>query len=69
VPPIDWPRCRIDELARDAHAVSGLAQAAFQHIAHAEFPANLLHVNGTAFVGEARIARDDESSNLTTRVM
>ena len=54
------PGRRIDELARDAHAVRRLAQAALQHIAHAELAAHLLRIHGSALVGEARVARDDE---------
>ena len=51
---------RIDELAGDAHAVRGLAHAAFEHVAHAELAADLPHVDGAALVGEARIAGDHE---------
>ena len=51
---------RLDELRGDAHAVARLAHAALQHIAHAEFAPDLLHVDGAALVGEAGIARDDE---------
>ena len=36
---------RIDELAGDAHAIRRLAHAAFEHVAHAEFAADLLHVD------------------------
>ena len=36
------------------------ANAAFEHVAHAEFGADLLHVDGAALVGEGRVARDDE---------
>ncbi len=50
----------IDQLTCDADTVSGLAHAAFQHIADAELAADLLHVHRAAPVGEARIARDDE---------
>ena len=37
-----------------------LAHAAFQHVAHAQLAAHLLHVDRPALVGEARVARDDE---------
>ena len=50
----------LDELAGDANAVPGLAQAAFEHVAHAEFPADLLHVDGASLVGKAGIAGDHE---------
>ena len=48
------------QLTGDAHPVAGLAHAAFEHVAHAQFARHLLHVDRTPFVGEARIARDDE---------
>src|SRR5258706_918618 len=48
------------ELNRDAHALAGLAYAAFDDIADAEFLADLLQVDGPALVGERRVARDDE---------
>src|ERR1700730_8723606 len=45
--------CGINELPGYADAISRLAHAAFEHIAHAEFAADLLHVDGFALVGEA----------------
>jgi hypothetical protein len=39
---------------------AGLAQAAFEHVAHAQLAAHLLHVDRAALVGEARVARDHE---------
>src|SRR5882724_8054741 len=48
----------IDKLTGDTNPVSGLAHAAFQHVAHPELAADLLHIDGAAFVGETRIARD-----------
>ena len=50
----------VDELPGDADARSRPAHAAFQHVAHAEVAADLLHVDGAALVGEGRVARDDE---------
>src|SRR5579863_9252652 len=38
----------IDELAGNPHPVARLANAAFQQVAHAEFAANLLHVDRLA---------------------
>src|SRR5262249_38635148 len=55
----------IDELARNAHPRSGLAHAAFQHIADAEVATDLFDVHGTALVGEARISRDHEEPGKT----
>ena len=52
--------CGIDELPGDAHPVCRLAHAAFEHVAHPELAADLLHVHGPALVGEARIAGDHE---------
>ncbi len=39
---------------------AGLAHAALEHVAHAELAADLLHVDGPALVGEARVAGDHE---------
>src|SRR6516225_4766222 len=50
----------VDQLRGDAHATACLAHGAFEHIAHAEFAPDLLHIDGAAFVGEARVASDDE---------
>ena len=50
----------LNTLRGDANAIAGFAQAAFEHIAHTKFAADLLHVDRTALVGEGRIARDDE---------
>ena len=52
--------CCIDQLRGDAHPTSGLAHAAFEHVANAELAADLLHIDGLAFVGKARSAGDDE---------
>ena len=50
----------IDQLSRDAHTVSSLAHTSFQNVAHAEFSGDLLHIDGSALVGESRVASDDE---------
>ncbi len=47
-----------DQLDRDAHPAARFAHAAFEHIAHAQFLADLLDVDGLAFVGEGRVAGD-----------
>src|SRR6185437_13892558 len=49
----------VDELARYAHAIARFAHAAFEHVANTELRADPFHVDRLAFVGEARIARDD----------
>src|SRR5215831_14909979 len=51
---------RVHQLPSDAHPLSGLTHAAFEHVAHAEVAPDLLHVNGFALVRKARIARDHE---------
>src|SRR5262249_37336886 len=53
-------RVRVDQLPRNAYSITGFSQAAFEYVAHAEFAADLLDVYGSVFVGEARVARDDE---------
>src|SRR5215469_11892093 len=50
----------LDQLAGDANAIAGFPQAAFEHIAHAQIAANLLHINSAALVGEGGVARDHE---------
>jgi len=39
---------------------TGFAHAAFEHVAHAQFARDLLHVHGLALVGEGGVAGDDE---------
>jgi hypothetical protein len=50
----------IDELARNAQAIAGLANASFQNILHAKVSGDLADVGGLSLVGEARIAGDHE---------
>ena len=49
----------VDELRGDADRVGPL-DAAFEHVAHAQLPADLLHVHALALVDEGRVAGDDE---------
>jgi len=44
----------------DTHAAVMAAEAAFQHVAHTEFAADLPDVDRFAFVLKARVAGDDE---------
>jgi hypothetical protein len=60
-------RRRVDELRGDAYALRRLADAAFHHVAHAQFAADLLDVRGVPFVSEARIARDHEQPTHVTQ--
>src|ERR1700732_3595535 len=50
---------RVDELTADADASAGLAQAALQHVVHAERAGDLLRIAPLALVAEGRIAGDD----------
>jgi hypothetical protein len=50
----------LDELRGNANAVISSAQAAFEHITHAELARDLPHIDRAALVGEARIASYDE---------
>jgi hypothetical protein len=43
-----------------AISICRLAHAAFEHVPNAQLATDLVHVNGTALVGEAGIAGDDE---------
>ena len=52
----------IDQLRRDPHLVVSLAHAAFQHIPHAQLLAHVLYFHRFAFVGEGRVASDDEQA-------
>jgi len=51
---------RIDQLSGDAHAVSALSHRTFEDIADTKLAADLLHIDRSALVRKARIARDDE---------
>src|SRR5882724_4275163 len=51
---------RVDQLCGDAHPTACFAHRSFEDIANAQFAPDLLHVDGLAFAGEARIAGDDE---------
>src|SRR6266508_3847551 len=56
------PACRVKELRCDPDATPRFANTAFQHIAHPELSADLLHLHRLAFVGEDRIPRDDKET-------
>jgi hypothetical protein len=51
---------RFDQLSGNPHTLAGFAHRAFEHIAHTQFARYLLHVDGLALVGKARIAGDHE---------
>ena len=49
---------------------AGLAHGAFEHVAHAQFARHLLHVDGSALVGEGRVTSDHEQpTNRDNAVM
>src|SRR6266403_2643021 len=52
----------IGEVHPDADTLAGPLDAAFEDVAHAEFAADLLHVDRSALVCEGRIAGDDEEA-------
>ena len=52
----------LDKLPGDAQPVCGLANAAFQHVADAEFRGDLADVDRLALVGERGISGDDEQA-------
>src|SRR5271165_6735763 len=54
------PSRRVDQLAGNAHTVTGLADASFEHIAHPEFTSDLAQIGRFALVCKARITRDHE---------
>src|SRR6516164_4096170 len=43
---------RINKLGSDANPIIGSTDAAFEHVAHAQFATDLLHINGLALVRE-----------------
>src|SRR5215471_12663881 len=51
---------RLDQLRGDPQPVAALADASFEHVAHAELASDLLHINRAAFVDEAAVACDDK---------
>src|SRR5262245_32304616 len=50
----------IDQLSTDAHELSSVLRAAFEHVAHAELSPNLSHIDRLALVGHGYASRDDE---------
>src|SRR5450759_92691 len=51
---------RLNQLCCDPYAARSFSHAAFEHVAHAQFTPYLLDIDRPAFVGEARVARDNE---------
>jgi hypothetical protein len=51
---------RIDQLGGHPHPVSGLADAALDHVAHAQLSPDLLNIHRLALVGEGAVARDHQ---------
>jgi hypothetical protein len=50
----------VDELRTDAHPVAAALHGTFQHIAHAEFAADLPEIDMLSLVGEGRVATDHQ---------
>ena len=57
-------RFTFDQLRSDPDPIAGLAHAAFEHIAHAELPADLFHVDRTALVSKGGVPGDDEQRGI-----
>src|SRR5215470_11098690 len=53
-------RRSFDELCVDAYSAPSLAHTAFEYISHSQLASDLLYVDSSAFVSEARIAGDHE---------
>ena len=53
----------VDELDIDPHTAPAALHRAFEHIAHVQFAADLLHVIGLALVGERGVACDHERAS------
>ena len=51
---------RVHQLRGDPDTIADLADAALEHVTHAELARHLLHVDRAALVHERRVARDDE---------
>ena len=56
------PGRRVGQLTGDAQVVSGLANASFKNVTHAELASDLFDIDSFALVGEARIAGDDKKA-------
>src|SRR5262245_25078431 len=50
----------LDKLTSNANATTRLADTALKYVAHTEFSADLLNINSTSFVDEARVPGDYE---------
>src|SRR5262249_41864053 len=50
----------LDELTCNANPIAAAADTTFEHVTDTEFSGNLFHVDGTTFVGEAGVPRDDK---------
>src|SRR6516165_6285676 len=58
----------IDKLDVDPYTITAALNAPLQNVTDVELSADLLHVNGFAFVGKCRVARDDERSGNARQV-
>ena len=56
--PRDAPRCAVDQMRGDPEAVPGPLQAAFEHVADAEFAGDRADIDRSALVGEGRRVGD-----------
>ena len=61
-------RLRLDQLHVDPHPVAAALDAALEHVAHVEVPADLADVDRLAPVGESRVPRDHEAARDAGKV-
>jgi hypothetical protein len=52
--------CRVGQLTGDPNSIARIPHAAFEHVAHTKFAPNLLHIDRSPFLDEARIVGDDQ---------
>src|SRR5262245_38222404 len=52
----------VDKLPRYTYSVSCFAHTAFEYISHSQLAPDLLHIDGSALVGEARVPGDDKEA-------
>ena len=50
----------VDQLSRDAYAVTAAAHAALEHEAHAQLSRHAAHVDALPLIGESGVAGDNE---------
>src|SRR5262245_55602179 len=57
----------INKLSGNANFASAFAHATFEDVPNPQLPPNLLHVNGSTLVGEARVPCDDKQTTKSRK--